>query len=433
MFPFRLQAALEPEWENILIKRRFSMNQTLFRRDFVMVLAGQIISLFGNAALRLALPLYLLDQTGSPALYGLVGGVAFLPMVILFPVGGMIADRLPKAKIMACLDFVTAGLTAGTALLLDRAPLVPLMVGVLLLLYSIQGIYTPSVNASLPLLVPPEELTRANAAVNLVNSLSALVGPVIGGVLYASFGLMPVLWVSAACFLVSAVMELFIKIPHVVQPVSGGMWTMVKSDLGESIRFLRDEKPVLAKVALVACSINLMMSPVANVGYPVLITQHLGLTSQWYGFAEGASAAGGLLGGLLAGMMANRLKAGQLPWLLLLDGLIVAAAALPMILGLPVMAAYGMLVACGVLVVVVATLINVVYLSSIQASTPDRLIGKVMSCVMTLSMCAMPLGQALYGALFQWFEAVPWVVLLIGAAATVMVGLASRPVFRQLS
>ena len=169
------------------------MKNTLFRRDFVMVLIGQIISLFGNAALRLALPLYLLDQTGSPALYGLVSGFAFVPMILLSPVGGIIADRLPKAKIMACLDFVTAGLTVGTALLLDRAPLVPLIVGVLMLLYSIQGIYTPSVNASLPLLVQTEDLTQANAAVNLVNSLSALVGPVIGGVLYASFGLMPVL------------------------------------------------------------------------------------------------------------------------------------------------------------------------------------------------------------------------------------------------
>lgn len=409
------------------------MSKNIFQRDFTMVLIGQIISLFGNAALRLALPLYLLDQSGSPALYGLVSAAAFVPMILLSPVGGMIADRLPKAKIMACLDFITAGLTLGTALLLDQAPLVPLMVGVLMLLYSIQAIYTPSVNASLPLLVPPEGLTQANAAVNLVNSLSSLVGPVIGGILYASFGLLPVLWVSAACFLVSAVMELFIRIPHVVQPVSGGVWTMVRSDLAESIRFLREEKPALAKVALVACSLNLMLSPVANVGYPVLITQHLGLSSQWYGFAEGASAAGGLLGGLLAGVLANRLKAGQLPWLVLLDAGILFAVAVPLMLGLPVMAAYGVLMAGGVLIVVAMTLLNVVYLSTMQASTPDRLIGKVMSCAMTLSLCAMPLGQALYGMLFQWFASVPWVVLLIGAAATGVIALGSRPVFRQLS
>ncbi|MCI8537920.1 MAG: MFS transporter [Oscillospiraceae bacterium] len=409
------------------------MSKTLFRRDFLMVLIGQIISLFGNAALRLALPLYLLDQTGSPALYGLVSGVAFLPMILLSPVGGIIADRLPKAKIMACLDFVTAGLTIGTALLLDHAPLVPLIVGVLMLLYSIQGIYTPSVNASLPLLVQAEDLTQANAAVNLVNSLSALVGPVIGGVLYASFGLMPVLWVSAACFLVSAVMELFIRIPHVVQPVSGGIWTMVKSDLAESVRFLRYEKPVLAKVALVACSLNLLLSPLVNVGYPVLITQHLGLSSEWYGFAEGVSAAGGLLGGVLAGVLANRLKAKHLFWVLLFDAGIVFVVAVPLMLGLPVLAAYGTLTVGGMLVVVSNTLLNVVYLSAIQAITPERLIGKVISCIITLAMCAMPLGQSAYGVLFQWFEAAPWAVLLIGAAVTGLVALGSRPAFRQLS
>ena len=49
----------------------------LFRRDFTLVVIGQIISLFGNAILRFALPLYLLRQTGSPALFGAVGAAAF--------------------------------------------------------------------------------------------------------------------------------------------------------------------------------------------------------------------------------------------------------------------------------------------------------------------------------------------------------------------
>ena len=82
----------------------------LFRRDFTLVVIGQIISLFGSAILRFALPLYLLRQTGSPALFGAVGAAAFVPAVLCAPIGGVVADRVNKRNIMAVLDFSTAGL-----------------------------------------------------------------------------------------------------------------------------------------------------------------------------------------------------------------------------------------------------------------------------------------------------------------------------------
>lgn len=63
-------------------------NTKLFRRDFTLVVIGQIISLFGNAILRFALPLYLLRETGSETLFGIVTACSFAPMVILSMVGG---------------------------------------------------------------------------------------------------------------------------------------------------------------------------------------------------------------------------------------------------------------------------------------------------------------------------------------------------------
>ncbi len=84
------------------------MKQKLFSRDFTLVVIGQVISLFGNAAIRFALPLYLLNQTGSSALYGTVMACAFIPSVLLSPVGGMIADRVNKRNVMVVLDFFTA-------------------------------------------------------------------------------------------------------------------------------------------------------------------------------------------------------------------------------------------------------------------------------------------------------------------------------------
>ena len=76
------------------------MNQKLFSKDFILVVVGQIISLFGNATIRFALPLYLLNLTGSSALYGTVTACAFIPAILLSPVGGIVADRINKRNIM---------------------------------------------------------------------------------------------------------------------------------------------------------------------------------------------------------------------------------------------------------------------------------------------------------------------------------------------
>ena len=58
-------------------------NAPLFGRDFTLVVIGQIISLFGNAVLRFALPLYLLRETGSPALFGAVGAAALVYLILV--------------------------------------------------------------------------------------------------------------------------------------------------------------------------------------------------------------------------------------------------------------------------------------------------------------------------------------------------------------
>lgn len=76
-----------------------------FSKDFYLVLIGQIISLFGNAVIRFALPLHLLSVTHSPSLLGNVSGFAFLPLAVMSPVGGLIADRVNKRNIMVVLDF----------------------------------------------------------------------------------------------------------------------------------------------------------------------------------------------------------------------------------------------------------------------------------------------------------------------------------------
>ncbi len=402
----------------------------LFRRDFTLVVLGQIVSLFGNAILRFALPLYLLRQTESPALFGAVGAAAFIPAVLCAPIGGVVADRVNKRNIMVVLDFSTAGLILLFTLLLDRAPLVPLMVASLMLLYGIAGAYQPSVQASIPLLARPEQLTSANAVINMVQTLSALLGPVIGGVLFGAFGLRPILWVGMACFFLSAVMELFIRIPHSPRAAAGGVLSTVRRDLGESWRFIRRERPVFLSVMLVLALFNLVLSAALVVGIPVAVVQTLGMSDSRLGITQGAMGLGGLFGGVLAALLGPRLRLRRGGAVLLAASLTAAGMGAALLPGVPPSLGWWGVTAMSFAIMVLSTLLVVVLSAAVQGQTPPELLGKVMAFIMAVSNCAAPLGQAVYGALFEACPA--WAVLLGAAGAAALAAAWSRGVFRDL-
>ena len=177
------------------------MNQKLFSKDFILVVIGQIISLFGNAAIRFALPLYLLNLTGSSALYGTVTACAFLPAILLSPIGGVAADRVNKRNVMVILDFFTAAVILVFSLLRNGENIVLLLTVTLMLLYGIAGAYQPSVQASIPVLVHQDNYMAANSIINIISSFASLIGPVLGGILYSAYGLESILWVCMVCFL----------------------------------------------------------------------------------------------------------------------------------------------------------------------------------------------------------------------------------------
>ena len=110
------------------------MNPTFYR-----ITVCQIITLFGNAALRFALPLYLLRRIDSAALYGSVTALALVPMLLGTLAGGVLADRCRKQKIMAVLDTVSAIGMAAAAVILPAAPVTPLVLAALCLLYAVEA------------------------------------------------------------------------------------------------------------------------------------------------------------------------------------------------------------------------------------------------------------------------------------------------------
>ncbi|MEG0379196.1 MAG: MFS transporter, partial [Eubacterium sp.] len=297
----------------------------------------------------------------------------------------------------------------------------------------IQSCYSPAVQASVPVLSSNENLMKSNAVINQVQSLSSLLGPVIGGILFGLWGLTPIIIIGAASFFISAVMELFIHIPSVKQEKESNVFTLIKNDAQESFAFILHQNPVIFKILLVVCAFNLFISSLMVVGIPTIITINLALSSQLYGISQGFMAAGALLGGLMTGLLSNKLTVDKAHLILAGSALSVVPIALVLILPLPAMVCYVVITLFSMILMALASIFSIMMLSYLQMMTPNELIGKVMSVVIALSVCSQPIGQTMYGFLFSSFSAQPYIVILGAVIITFLITLLSRPLFKDLS
>ncbi|MCL2627253.1 MAG: MFS transporter [Oscillospiraceae bacterium] len=408
-----------------------AISNKLWNRDFSLLVFGQIISLFGNMILSFALPIYVLDISGSAALFGIVSGVPFISLLILTPIGGIIADRFRKQRVMFWLDAVT---TAIIVLYLISSGLtssvIPIIIVKLLTLNAIQGMYIPAVQASVPVLVPSEKLTSGNAAVGVVNSLSSMIGLAVAGVMYARFGLIPILVVSAICFAITAVMDLLIRIPFTPQDASGGVVNIVKSDISLSFRYITIEKPILIKSVGMLFFIILFLTSILMIGVPVIIKEHLHMGMEYVGISQSIMMVGGLIGGIIAGAIGSKLTMRKSLFIIAIGSIFIVIMGMVLIIEMPVFIAYAILTASSALLFVTIQIMNIAAITFVQTETPTQLIGKVMSLIMVLPFLAQGIGQVFYGALFEQLKNIPWVIAFTTALLVAILALFSRKLFK---
>lgn len=420
---------MECNGENVMKAGQMG-NKKGFTKDFWLVVAGQIISLFGNAVMRFALPIHLLNVTGSAALLGIVSGFAFLPLAVMSPVGGIIADRVNKRNIMVFLDFFTSGLTILFLILYGKVNLTGLVLVMLFMLYGISGAYQPSVQASIPVLVETDRVMTANAVINMISSLSSLLGPALGGIAYSLWGIYPILCMAALCFFVSAVMEIFIHMPLVKRERSKSILRETSSDLKESLSFIIHKKPAIGRLTLCCAGVNLVLSSLMIIGLPVIVMQLLDFSesqaSRLYGFMQGILAVGGLIGGVGAGVLGEKLKISKSWKLLVSCGILMVPMGTVLMLDCSPWLAYIVLAAAGLVIMAMASIYTIQIMSYIQINVPPQIVGKVIAWVIAVSTCAQPIGQSIYGVVFEQLGKGAWIVFFTAAVLSIIISLYNR-------
>ena len=408
------------------------MKEKLFTKNFTLLVLGQVSSLFGNYILRLALSMYVLELTGSAAVFAGLLSAATIPTILLSPFGGILADRADRRNIMVALDAMTGTAVLCAALLLSEQRAL-VVIGALLVLLSVLGAFeTPTVQACIPQMLAGDHIIRGNAVVNQVASISYLIAPMLGGILYAAVGLKPVMFTSVVCFFVTALFECFIKLGGQARAFQGSILSVVKDDLFESIRFITRERTDIMRMLLLAAFSRFFVMGVTLVGLPFVVRTVLGLDARFYGGAESSLAVATILGSIAAGLLTGKLKSGRLSYVLAVIGVCIISAGVVFLFHSGACVRYAVIVAafCGMQAAI--SIFSIFAVSLIQQNTPDELIGKIMAYTSAVTMCVQPAGQMVYGFLFDRFRGAVYLVLIPSGIIVCVTGLLATGFFRKL-
>ncbi|WP_305789973.1 MFS transporter [Symbioplanes lichenis] len=270
-----------------------------FRRLWI---AG-LVSDAGDWLLFIALPLVVLDLTGSALGTSFAFLLELAPPVLLAPIAGRLADRLPRRRIMLVAILAQAGSLLPLLAVHDRADL-PLLYGVIVAHATFAAFFEPAKNAMLPGLVGPDRAVSANALVGLNNDLGRIVGGPLGGVLLAVAGLGGVVLADIATYVIAAALVATL-------PWSGG----IRADGGRATEPARAPRGgLLGVLADPASRAPIAVAFVASVAqglfvllFVFFVTDVLGGAAADVGVLRGVQAIGAIAAGLVLGLLGARL------------------------------------------------------------------------------------------------------------------------------
>ena len=265
-------------------------------KNFIMVALGQAVSLLGSHGVQFALIWWLAERTASPLMLGISGLAAYLPVTLFSPAAGIAADRFNRKWISIFSD-----LTMGAAALIYAALLLffDLPVWTVLVMLCLRGIGStfqqPAVQSMIPQLVPKDQLVKANGWIQLLNSGSSLLGPVIGASLYAVFPISVVLLSDVAGAILASAALAAVKIPKLKR--EKGEKQHFISEIKEGILVFGEDKKLLHIVT--AQALCMFFYAPLSAFYPLMTSDYFNLSAMYGSAVELSFAAGMMAASLL--------------------------------------------------------------------------------------------------------------------------------------
>ena len=404
--------------EQMLMKKN---QQNKWKRDFLTIAGGQTVSLIGSAAVQFSLIWWLASETASPIMMSIAGVFAFLPQLLLGPFAGVWIDRLNRKTVIIAADLFIGlvALVFAFFFLFGNPPY--WSVCVVLGIRAVGNVFhSPAIQAAVPMLVPQQELVRANGWSQFMQSGAFLLGPVLGAAMYTALPLWIILLSDLVGALVASATVALVKIPDPERQIKQRPRFFAEMKEG-AVAICQDRKLFIVTAATL---LGMVFYAPLSTFYPLMTSDYF-RADAWhasmvnFGYAMGMMLCAIFLGkfgtikdkfpvihlGLL-GMGTSSLLCGLLPAEMVWFWVFAALCAL---LGAS------------------TNLYNIPYIAYLQETiAPDRM-GRAFSLIGSLSSATMPLGLLIAGPIAEsrgvslWFFISGIVLLLLTLVSALLV------------
>ena len=366
-------------------------------RSFSLFYAGQAFSYAGDGLRLIALPLLVYHLTGSALSIGVTYALELGPFALFGLVGGSLADRLDRRRLMIACDFIRFATLALFAFGYARGSLsLPLLYAGIAVISTCAAIFSGSQASSIPYLLGKGRATQAVSALLSAEQATQMILPPLGGALFSLMGPLPALIVNAATYLISQVSIAAVDTFGPDRPLGLPTPRVMLADIATGFRFLLRDRAMTA-ISLGSLAFNFFGFIAAAVFIPFL-KRDLGASDFAVGYALGFGALGAMLGSYLGGRVPPSWPFGRL--------LIVAYLA-DGVLFVPVMLAHNLPLAVTFLALAnAAVLFEVAQIVGWRMRvTPEELVGRVFGAARLVVLIGTVPGALIGGLIADHYGA----------------------------
>ena len=385
-------------------------NQEL--RNICLYSIAKTVSIFGTAMYSFALGLYVLQITGSALNFAITLILGTIPMIVLNPFAGVIADKVDKKKLVICMDLLSGYLLIAVYILSSYYGLNLFIIYTTTFLMTVfTTFFGIGLEAAKPNIVSKEKLMSINSISKIIDSVSLILGPMLGGIVFSVFNIKTFIIINGISFILSGIALLFIHFRLFEYNINEGnskRGVNFIKDIKEGFSYLL-EKESLKNTFHILISFNFFLGFAVTVPLPYIINTVLNLGSKQFGIIQGTFPIGMIIGAIVVKKITDRFS-----YSYLLKKLSSMLSVFMIILGIPVLFKsfevndlVFVITYCVVMIFLgfIIALIDIPLIYFMQNEIPDEYRGRVLSIGLSIGKMMLPIAMALSGLLLNYIPA----------------------------
>ncbi|MDE7415850.1 MAG: MFS transporter [Lachnospiraceae bacterium] len=373
-------------------------NNLYTQKNIALLLLGRTVSKFGAAFYLIALPLYILQLTGSLAQTGVFFSLSSIPALTVTPFMGVFVEKVNRKHLIVVCDFLTAILYALLLFPLDTKPFMAVLFGVTVFINVLSHMFEIGSKVMFTELTTPETIEKYNGIKSFADNAAAVIAPAMGTVAFGLLGFRFVVLVVTACYALSAVQECFILYRKVESTPNQERknWLL---EFGDGLRYVAKQKDVLALFIMVM-ALNFFVANGEEIINPGIIVRKYSISESLFGMTSSAAVVGTLAAGFFIFKNKKIDLQKNMKNLLLLNSILMVMIGIGSLCMTAVpMAYFSLFLVFELLLGFVTSCVNVPLLSSLQTHVPINYQGRFFSLLSFSSGLLIPMGITYTGFL----------------------------------